>query len=118
MRILNIVPFTLRGPRVALVAVLLLSLAPPILYYRLFVPVLDSERLPTGMLPSFFTLLRLCGFFSLFVTGFVALGVGLSFWRPAASQALLTRCVIVLLFFDTFYLCYALIVIASMIVLR
>jgi hypothetical protein len=79
MRIFNVVPFAIRGPRAALIALFLLSVAPPFLYYRAVAPELDSARLTTGLLPGVYVLLRVFGFFSLFVAGFVALATALAF---------------------------------------
>jgi hypothetical protein len=115
---LTSVPFSIRGARAALVALLLLSLGPPILYYRAIVPGLDSARLSTGLLPAPYTFLRLFGFFSLFVPAVLALAVGLSLWRPAAAAPLLRRCVVVVLLFDACYLCYTLVLIAVILIMR
>jgi hypothetical protein len=114
MRIRNVVPFAIRGPRAALIALFLLSLGPPILYYRAVLPALNAAQMSADMLPGPYHLLRIFGLLSLLASGFFAIAVAVAYWRPHVSQPLFTRCTIFVLLFDTFYLCLALIVIATL----
>src|SRR5207253_11226896 len=74
-----------RRARGGLVALLLLSLGPPLLYYRAVVPGFDSARLPTGMLPGPFVFLRLLGFFSAFLSPIFFIALALSIFRTQIS---------------------------------
>jgi hypothetical protein len=107
-----------RRARGGLVALLLLSLGPPLLYYRAVVPGFDSARLPTGMLPGPFVFLQLLGFFSAFLPPIFFISLALSLFRPRLSTQLFRRCTAVLLLFNVCYLCYALFLIAVVLIIR
>jgi hypothetical protein len=66
------------------------------------------------MLPGPYHLFRIFGVLSLVITGLLALAVAIAYWKPHASQPLFTRCTIFVLLFDTFYICLALILIATL----
>ena len=114
MRIKNVVPFVIRGPRAALIALFLLSLAPPILYFHAVVPVLHLARISADMPEGPYKLLRIFGTLSLVVTVLLGLAVGIAYWKPETSQPLFTRFTIFVLLFDAFYLCLTLFLIAAL----
>jgi hypothetical protein len=107
-----------RSARGGLIALALLSLGPPLLYYRAVVPFLDYARLRTGLLPGEFIFLRFLGFWSAFLPAIFCLAFAWSLYKPAASQALFSRCAALLLLFNVCFLCYALGIIAMMLIAR
>jgi|GEM_PF-3288278 len=106
-----------RWPRAGLVALFLLSLGPPILYYRAIVPGFDSARLTTGLLPGHFVFRRAFGFFSACLPVIFGISLALSLYKAAFSQLLFRRCTVLLLLFNVCYLCSALVFIAILLVI-
>ena len=107
-----------RPAQFGLIALVLFSIVPPLLYYRAIDPFLDSTRINGGLLPGPFLLLRLSAHASAFVAVALLLLTIFAFVRPISARSLLYRGTVLLLVFSIAYLCYTLFMIAVMFAVR
>ncbi len=101
-----------------LVALALISVVPPLLYYRAIGPFLDSTRINGGLLPGPFLLLRLFAGASALLVAVLALAAIWSFIYRASAKDLARRAILLMGVFNFLYLSYALFVIAVMFATR
>ena len=105
-------------PQLGLVALALISVVPPLLYYRAIGPFLDSTRIGGGLLPGPFLLLRLFAHASALLVAVLVLAAVWSFIYHASARELARSAVLLVVVFDFLYLCYALFMIAVMFATR
>ena len=108
----------LSQPQIVLVALSLVSVVPPLLYYRAIDPLLDSTRIGGGLLPGHFLFFRYFGHASVAVAVIVVLLSGCSFLYRASAADFARRAILVVVVFQFVYLCYALFMIAVMFMMR
>ena len=94
-----------------LVFLLLLSLSPALIYYRLIDDALEGTRYHWGLLPAHFLFLRFFGQFSACCPVGIAAAIAWSFFRPARTRQLLTFIIFAFLVFTVALASYALVVI-------
>lgn len=94
---------------------LLLSIAPSFLYYCLVDEGLEGLRVFGGLLPGFYLFLRWFGQLSACFPVVIVVALGWSFFRPAHTRQLLKFVAAGFLAFTVAFLCYALVVIYSLI---
>ena len=105
-------------PQLGLIALSLVSVIPPLLYYRAIDPFLDSMRINGGLLPAPLSFLRIFAHASALLVVVLLLLTTASFVDRHSARDFARRAVLVVVVFDVLYLSYALFTLAFMLAMH